>query len=121
MPDDTIGCPHYVGDKHAGSCGLLRPLGVLRIAPAFACTACRREWVEEPPPSPPDSILRLLGLATSNADPTPAPLGAPYYMRPRGLGDLVARLLAWLGIRKRPGCGCVSRQAALNRWWPFGR
>lgn len=33
-----------------------------------------------------------------------------------GLGDWLASLLYRLGFRKRPGCGCERRQAALNRF-----
>lgn len=38
----------------------------------------------------------------------------------RGLGDLVAACLQRLGVKKRKGCGCGRRQAALNRWISFG-
>lgn len=31
-----------------------------------------------------------------------------------GLGDYVAKGLAALGIKKKRGCGCAKRQAALN-------
>ncbi len=34
----------------------------------------------------------------------------------RLLGDWIASALAWLGIHKRPGCGCEKRQSWLNRW-----
>lgn len=37
----------------------------------------------------------------------------------RGLGDTLAKTLAAVGIRKRPGCGCGKRQAALNRLFPY--
>jgi hypothetical protein len=36
-----------------------------------------------------------------------------------GLGDLVALLAHVLGIRPWAGCGCTSRQAALNALFPF--
>tara|TARA_R100000655_G_scaffold48166_1_gene85549 strand:+ start:222 stop:494 length:273 start_codon:yes stop_codon:yes gene_type:complete len=39
----------------------------------------------------------------------------------RGLGDLVARGLEKIGIRKKPGCGCHKRQKALNKMVPFSR
>jgi hypothetical protein len=39
----------------------------------------------------------------------------------RGLGDLVARGLEKIGIRKKPGCGCHKRQKNLNKWVPFSR
>jgi len=39
--------------------------------------------------------------------------------RIRGLGDVVARTLSAVGIRKKRGCGCGKRQAALNRLVPF--
>lgn len=37
----------------------------------------------------------------------------------RGLGDLFERLLLWIGIKKKPGCGCKRRQAWLNWACPF--
>lgn len=33
----------------------------------------------------------------------------------RGLGDIIAEWIKWLGIKKKPGCGCDKRQQALNR------
>ena len=39
----------------------------------------------------------------------------------RGLGDLVARGLEAVGVKKRKGCGCQRRQDALNRALPFTR
>jgi len=37
----------------------------------------------------------------------------------KGLGDLVSDALAAVGIEKTDDCRCGSRQAKLNRWWPF--
>jgi len=37
----------------------------------------------------------------------------------RGAGDLIAAGLAAVGIEKKDGCGCGSRQAKLNRLIPF--
>jgi len=37
----------------------------------------------------------------------------------KGFGDLVADALAAVGIEKTEDCRCGSRQAKLNRWWPF--
>ena len=42
--------------------------------------------------------------------------------RPRGLGDVVARVLRWVGIGKQRKCGgCKARQEALNRIVPFSK
>ena len=51
----------------------------------------------------------------------PCPVEAPRNCSgPRGLGDIVASWLLWLGIRKRPGCGCDERKTWLNGWrWPW--
>lgn len=38
----------------------------------------------------------------------------------RGLGDLLAKCLGWLGVKKKQGCGCGQRQNKLNKWFPFG-
>jgi hypothetical protein len=39
----------------------------------------------------------------------------------RGLGDVVADVLAWCGFKKRKTCGCTKRQRLLNRLLPFRR
>jgi hypothetical protein len=52
---------------------------------------------------------------------TPAdgvPLATP--RKSRGLGDVVAKALDALGIRKTAGCGCVQRRDWLNQILPFG-
>lgn len=38
----------------------------------------------------------------------------------RGAGDVVANTLAAVGVKKKKGCNCGSRQAWLNRMVPFG-
>jgi hypothetical protein len=45
---------------------------------------------------------------------------APKPGKVRGLGDLVAQALAFVGIRKKKGCKCQQRQEMLNRAVPFG-
>lgn len=35
--------------------------------------------------------------------------------RRKGMGDWLAKFFAWLGFKKKPGCGCDKRQQALNR------
>lgn len=37
----------------------------------------------------------------------------------RGLGDVVAKVTAALGIKQKPGCGCKRRQEKLNKLVPF--
>jgi hypothetical protein len=37
----------------------------------------------------------------------------------RGLGDVVAKALDAVGIKKQTGCGCGKRQEWLNRVLPF--
>lgn len=37
----------------------------------------------------------------------------------KGLGDSVANLSAFLGIKKTPQCGCQARQNALNQILPY--
>jgi len=34
---------------------------------------------------------------------------------PAGIGTLLARVLAKLGAKKKPGCGCAVREQKLNR------
>lgn len=36
-----------------------------------------------------------------------------------GMGDMVAKTLSAIGVDKKDGCGCGSRQAMLNRLLPF--
>lgn len=38
-----------------------------------------------------------------------------------GLGDLVARVLKWLGIQSSMSCGCNRRRQWLNQKFPFRR
>lgn len=38
---------------------------------------------------------------------------------PAGLGDVAARALEAIGVRKPRGCGCSKRQEMLNRYLPF--
>ena len=45
---------------------------------------------------------------------------------PEGIGDWIAKLqivrrMSHLLRLKHRGCGCATRQAALNRWFPFDR
>lgn len=40
-----------------------------------------------------------------------------FVRRDRGLGDVIAKMISGLGIRKKPGCRCNQRQAWLNRVW----
>tara|TARA_R100001463_G_scaffold70615_3_gene124269 strand:- start:899 stop:1102 length:204 start_codon:yes stop_codon:yes gene_type:complete len=37
----------------------------------------------------------------------------------RGLGDVLAKFFAFIGIKKRKGCGCQKRQNLLNKIFPF--
>jgi hypothetical protein len=37
----------------------------------------------------------------------------------KGLGDSVGNLSAFLGIKKKPGCGCQARHNALNEILPY--
>ena len=37
----------------------------------------------------------------------------------KGLGDVVAKTLRALGVRKKKGCGCSKRQSTLNQLVPF--
>jgi hypothetical protein len=37
----------------------------------------------------------------------------------RGLGDLIAKGLSYVGIKADKGCGCDRRREKLNRWVPF--
>jgi len=37
----------------------------------------------------------------------------------RGLGDVLAKFFAAIGIKKRKGCGCAKRQNLLNKILPF--
>lgn len=37
----------------------------------------------------------------------------------KGLGDSVANLFAFVGIKKQPGCGCQARHDALNKLIPY--
>ena len=37
----------------------------------------------------------------------------------RGLGDVLAKFFAAIGIKKRKGCGCQKRQNLLNKIFPF--
>ena len=47
------------------------------------------------------------------------PFGPKPPTRSRGLGDTIAKLTKRLGIKRKPGCGCGKRQAALNRLVPY--
>jgi len=50
----------------------------------------------------------------------PAASALPLTKQPiRGAGDLIAAGLSAVGIKKKDGCGCGSRQAKLNRLIPF--
>jgi hypothetical protein len=57
----------------------------------------------------------------------PQPVGQPTQQqqdgstRLRGLGDVVAKVAAAVGIKPTKGCGCKKRQEALNRLVPFGK
>ncbi len=51
----------------------------------------------------------------------PTPPAPSRRLADRGLGDTVARFLNWIGIKKRPGCGCERRQEWLNRLFPYRR
>lgn len=37
----------------------------------------------------------------------------------QGVGDTIHRLLAAMGVRERPGCGCGSKRVRLNRVYPY--
>lgn len=39
--------------------------------------------------------------------------------RRMGLGDVVAAIAAFFGIKKLQNCGCTDRQAWLNRHFPL--
>lgn len=81
--------------------------------PNYPCDRCRSEWTDDTPPDPEDrSTWTPTLLSFMPPDPTLTP-------NPRGLGDTIALGLEALGIRKRKGCGCGKRQAALNRLFPY--
>lgn len=109
-----IDCPNAATSGPVLRCaclpGLLLPLPP---NPNYPCTSCRDEWAAGPPA--PDRPGTWTPTLQDRAGPTLRP------GRPRGLGDVLARWFARLGIRKRKGCGCARRQAALNRWFPFAR
>ncbi len=48
---------------------------------------------------------------------TPESVAPPRSDRPQRfrLGDALAALFSFCGVRKRPGCGCAARQSWLNR------
>jgi len=77
-----------------------------------ACGTCARRTSRNNNWHDPPIMLRIDGQPIKPA-PTPAPA--------KGLGDVVARALEAVGIRKRQGCKCGQRQATLNRWFPFGK
>lgn len=62
-------------------------------------------------------------MKTENADETrkPARLRLPGFVREEeiGLGDLVSRTAAAIGVRPCGGCG--RRAEAMNRWMSVGR
>lgn len=81
------------------------------------CVNCQAEWTAGPPTA--ETLTPTLqGLLA---------LMAPLEIEPdwdisqpsRGLGDTIEKTLSAVGIRKRPGCGCGKRQAALNRIFPY--
>lgn len=43
-----------------------------------------------------------------------SPLLSAQDAQPARLGDTLAALFHWCGVRKRPGCGCAARQAWAN-------
>tara|TARA_R100000654_G_scaffold74730_1_gene109854 strand:+ start:12680 stop:12871 length:192 start_codon:yes stop_codon:yes gene_type:complete len=43
----------------------------------------------------------------------------PKEQKIRGLGDVLAKFFAAIGIKKRKGCGCQKRQYLLNKIFPF--
>ncbi len=89
------------------------------------------EWPEAevttPPPAPPPTRRARLRSLTSGA--MMAILQRPLVARAmlatlanstdKGLGDIVARWAARLGIKETPGCGCSSKRATLNGMWPM--
>ncbi len=78
---------------------------------------CRRCGFETTSPFPPQRVWRRCDVWWEEE----APQGPSLWglSADRGLGDTVARFLQWIGIRKRPGCGCEHRQEWLNRLVPY--
>lgn len=73
-----------------------------------------------PPNTPPAALpprTRVGGART----PQDAPAAGTGLERLRGLGDVVAKVAAAVGIKPTKGCGCKKRQEALNRLMPFGK
>lgn len=54
------------------------------------------------------------GVPWSYAPESVAP-SQPTRPQTHRLGDTLAALFSFCGIRKRPGCGCAARQSWLNR------
>lgn len=76
------------------------------------CGGCQHRVSREGNWTNPPLVLRVSGAR---------PVGRRKGPTPTGLGDVVARALEAVGIRKRQGCKCGQRQATLNRWFPFGK
>ncbi|MCC7419945.1 MAG: hypothetical protein IT428_06680 [Planctomycetaceae bacterium] len=98
------------------------------------CNAYRREWgLDELPNAEPTAKVHKAKFVQTNINERPRTKPAKPWRKPgdriRGLGDVLALVLHWCGIRpvvkavtKATGrsCGCQQRQDALNRLVPFG-
>lgn len=98
-PCDRRGLEAHAGFFECSSNRLIHPEH--GIASAYTCSIC-------PYRNKPDR------------DGTPA-VDTYALRRARGLGDVVASVLSWMGIEKTPGCGCTQRQELLNQLVPFGK
>lgn len=101
---DAVDCRHWRVQRSAQVCAAGHDVN--------ACGACPHRVSREGNWSNPPVILRANGQPAKIIDKT---------LPARGLGDVVARALEAVGIRKRKGCKCGKRQEALNRWFPFGK
>lgn len=77
---------------------------------ASPCSTCQREWTAGAPPTADLLTPTLIQIMPS-----------------RGLGDTVAKITHATGIDRAvkavfgPDCGCAERQAAANKFFPYGK
>lgn len=64
-------------------------------------------------------ILSVSGTVTHNCPAVQQFERQVNHYRSRGLGDTLARIFAWFGLKRRKGCGCKRRQKWLNKWFPY--
>lgn len=101
------------------------------LDPQYTCEMVITAPAEQHPHGPFLATCKLCGHSyrTAHGDPSdhwppcvkkpkPIPLDQPPE-KMRGLGDLVAKGLEAVGIKKKQGCGCDGRQETLNRWFPW--